>query len=393
MATAAVPVLGQPVQAHRWLGQGASAGRATGPARVLRSEADLAACTTGDILVMRHATPAVARGAVRAAGLVCETGGILNHLAILARELGTPCVTGVHGIVDALESGVQLRVDGTTGGVVALGPVAAPAVNEQPTHGTLIPVLQFGRFSPTFECDQAVLTPEAAVRAAALAVLPAALGFDTPLALVFDGNRILAADGPLRDLCHTLVGALEADPTNAELMRASYDDTCGWSGWQHANADASGAIERFVLLNCLTWAAALAKEELALRLRRVLGAHASDAREADELLLDVLTMRGASYLLADSPTAVERPPDPLSPVRPAESDDVRSRAQALSHLVSMTEHKNTRLARLAALVGQLPIADSLGLVEWDLNDDGTDAGRAAMVERVVAVMARPVLKL
>ena len=120
---------------------------------MLRSADDVTACRAGDILVMRHATPAVARAARAASGLVCETGGLLDHLAILARELGTPCVTGVRGIVDALESGAEVVIDGTSGWLDApatpsrRGSGLAP---ETPSEGTgLVPILQFGRFSPT----------------------------------------------------------------------------------------------------------------------------------------------------------------------------------------------------------------------------------------------------
>jgi phosphohistidine swiveling domain-containing protein len=357
---------------------------------VVRHDADLAACGGGDILVMRHANPAVASAAREAGGLVCETGGLLNHLAILARELGTPCVTGVPGIVDALESGVELTIDGSRGTVDVLGPVAAVAPPAT-IDGELVPVLQFGRFSAAFECEESFLTPEANVRAAAVAVLPEVLGLGDPLAPLFEGNRILVQRQRLRDLSRGAADLLEAAPASAERMRASYDEALRWPGWQNAASDPPGAVERFVLLNCWTWVAALAKEDLATRLRAVIGVHVPDRDVADEMLLAALTMRGVSYLLGRSPAVAAGPAAVPVDVSAEASADIGSRADVLGHLAWLTEHKNTVLARLSLVMAHLPVASALGLGETDLVDDCTAGGRAAMVRRVLDVMPRPVV--
>ena len=383
--TAPIPRADRP---QRWLGRGASSGQAVGPARVLRTEADLAACGKGDILVMRHATPGVARAASRAAGLVSETGGLLSHLAVLARELGTPCVTGIPGIVDALESGVRISLDGSTGQVDALG-AARTATAALPVPGSLTPILRFGRFSATFECEDATLTPEAVIRTAALAALPAALRLGGSLTLTFNGNVVLAETRPLHDLSHGVADQLEAAPDRSARARAAYDETLDWPGWHATRPDARGALERYVLLNSLTWAAALAKDELVVRLRRVLGAAATDDRRADELLLSSLTMPGASYLLAGAD--VGPGPDTLSSLELP--SDAKARAQVLRDLVGLTEDKNTRLARLAAVMGRLPVARALGLTEAELTDDGTAEGRADMVQRAVDALPRTGLPL
>jgi phosphohistidine swiveling domain-containing protein len=357
---------------------------------VLRHDADLTACGAGDILVMRHANPAVAVAARQAVGFVCETGGLLNHLAILARELGTPCVTGVPGIVDALESGVELTIDGSRGTVDALSRMAAltpPTI----AGGELVPVLQFGRFSATFECEESSLIPEAAVRAASLAVLPEVLGLGDALTCAFDGNRILVPRQRLRDLSRGAADLLEAAPTSAVRMRASYDEASRWPGWHDAGSDPPGAVVRFVLLNCWTWVAALAKEELATRLRAAIGAHVLDRDVADEVLLASLTTRGVSYLLGGSPAAAAGPAALPADVSADASSDIGSRSEVLRHLVWLTEHKNTVLARLSVLMARLPVASALGLGETDLVDDGTAGGRAAMVRRVLEVMPRPVM--
>jgi pyruvate,water dikinase len=49
-----------------------------------------------------------------------ETGGVLSHGAIVARELGLPAVAGLPGAPQRLRSGQRLRVDGGAGTVTVL---------------------------------------------------------------------------------------------------------------------------------------------------------------------------------------------------------------------------------------------------------------------------------
>ena len=57
---------------------------------------------------------------VRLAALVTETGGILSHAAVVAREYRIPAVVGADGATRAIADGVRVRVDGTTGEVTVL---------------------------------------------------------------------------------------------------------------------------------------------------------------------------------------------------------------------------------------------------------------------------------
>jgi pyruvate,water dikinase len=50
-----------------------------------------------------------------AAALVIDVGGVLSHGAIVARELGIPCVIGTGDGTDRLPDGAMVRVDGGTG--------------------------------------------------------------------------------------------------------------------------------------------------------------------------------------------------------------------------------------------------------------------------------------
>jgi pyruvate,water dikinase len=98
-------------------GQPASAGRATGPARVVRREADLARVGVGDVLVTRVPGPALAPVLSRVAAVVAELGGSTSHLAALARERGVPAVLGVADATRRLTDGRLLIVDGVLGTV------------------------------------------------------------------------------------------------------------------------------------------------------------------------------------------------------------------------------------------------------------------------------------
>jgi pyruvate,water dikinase len=49
-----------------------------------------------------------------------ETGGVLSHGAIVAREFGLPAVAGLPGVTHHLKTGQKLRVDGGTGRVTVL---------------------------------------------------------------------------------------------------------------------------------------------------------------------------------------------------------------------------------------------------------------------------------
>ena len=69
----------------------------------------------GDIVVTRAITPALAMMVEGCAALVSETGGLLDHGAALARELGIPCVVGCRGAWSLLADGMLVSVDGDAG--------------------------------------------------------------------------------------------------------------------------------------------------------------------------------------------------------------------------------------------------------------------------------------
>jgi pyruvate,water dikinase len=97
-------------------GTGCSAGKITAVARVVRDPRKQG-LQRGEILVARHTDPGWIAIFSNAAAIVVERGSLLSHSAIVARELGIPCVVGLKGAMDWIEDGEIIEVDGATGQV------------------------------------------------------------------------------------------------------------------------------------------------------------------------------------------------------------------------------------------------------------------------------------
>jgi phosphohistidine swiveling domain-containing protein len=98
-------------------GTGASAGRASGPARVTLSPDDFARVQAGDIIICPSSNPSWVPLFSIAAGLVTDTGGVLSHAAVVAREFGLPAVVGTGDATTRIADGRTVELDGTTGDV------------------------------------------------------------------------------------------------------------------------------------------------------------------------------------------------------------------------------------------------------------------------------------
>jgi phosphohistidine swiveling domain-containing protein len=101
-------------------GAGASPGVAEGVARVVAGPDDFARVQRGDVLVTTTTTPAWTPLFPSLGALVTETGGILSHAAVVAREYKLPAVVGATGATRAIPDGTRVRVDGTSGTVTIL---------------------------------------------------------------------------------------------------------------------------------------------------------------------------------------------------------------------------------------------------------------------------------
>lgn len=93
---------------------GCSAGQITAKARVIR-DPQKQSLAPGDILVARHTDPGWIAVFSNASAIVVERGSLLSHSAIVARELGIPCVVGLKGATQWVQDGETLHVDGATG--------------------------------------------------------------------------------------------------------------------------------------------------------------------------------------------------------------------------------------------------------------------------------------
>jgi pyruvate,water dikinase len=108
-------------------GLGASPGVVEGRVRLVMDAADDVDIDNGDILVCPTTDPSWVSLMTVCAALVVDIGAAGSHGAIVARELGVPCVTGTGNGTHSLCDGDWVRVDGSTGVVEVLQSSAGPA--------------------------------------------------------------------------------------------------------------------------------------------------------------------------------------------------------------------------------------------------------------------------
>jgi len=111
---------GKPIRAQcaSEVGGGTGAGGGTGSGPVTYDGDDPPA---GSILVTTTLSPGLGPLLPRLEGIVAETGSVLSHLAILAREAGVPTVVGYAGAMEDLPEGAVVFVDGDGGRVTIQG--------------------------------------------------------------------------------------------------------------------------------------------------------------------------------------------------------------------------------------------------------------------------------
>lgn len=93
-------------------GTGAGGGTAVGPVTYDANDPP-----AGSVLVTTTLSPGLGPLLPRLKGIVAETGSVLSHLAILAREAGIATVVGYTGATDELPEGAVVEVDGDAGQV------------------------------------------------------------------------------------------------------------------------------------------------------------------------------------------------------------------------------------------------------------------------------------
>ena len=98
-------------------GIAASAGKYTGAARVIMNEHEFHKLQPGDVLVCPATTPIWSVLFSNVGALVTNTGGILSHPAIIAREYRVPAVVATGNATALLKEGQMVTVDGDSGRV------------------------------------------------------------------------------------------------------------------------------------------------------------------------------------------------------------------------------------------------------------------------------------
>ena len=98
-------------------GLGVSAGRASGTARLVYHPHQGEKLKAGDVLVAPTTDPGWTPLFLRASALVVESGGAGSHGAIVAREYGIPAVLNIPGVMQLIQDGQNVLVDGDGGKV------------------------------------------------------------------------------------------------------------------------------------------------------------------------------------------------------------------------------------------------------------------------------------
>ncbi len=101
-------------------GLGVSPGIAEGPVRLVQDGSG--ELHPGEILVCEATDPSYASYFLVAEGVITDIGGAMGHGAIVAREVGIPCVVNTRDATRRLQTGDRVRIDGTTGAVERLDP-------------------------------------------------------------------------------------------------------------------------------------------------------------------------------------------------------------------------------------------------------------------------------
>lgn len=98
-------------------GAAVSPGRARGRARVVTDPNATVELDADDVLIARTTDPSWVVRFMAVAGMAIDVGGTLSHAAIIARELGIPCVIGTGNGTQVIPDGALVEIDGSAGTV------------------------------------------------------------------------------------------------------------------------------------------------------------------------------------------------------------------------------------------------------------------------------------
>ena len=96
-------------------GEVAMTGKVTGKVRILKQKSEIPLLQDGEILVTAMTTPDYLPAMNKAAAFITDEGGVTCHAAIVAREIGKPCIIGTKIATKVLKDGDIVEVDADTG--------------------------------------------------------------------------------------------------------------------------------------------------------------------------------------------------------------------------------------------------------------------------------------
>ncbi len=102
-------------------GIGCCPGRVRAKVQVILNPQEVSSLN-GDILVTHSTDPGWVVLFPSASAIIVERGSLLSHSAIVAREMGKPCIVGVTGLLKTLKTGDEIEMDGSTGEIKILLP-------------------------------------------------------------------------------------------------------------------------------------------------------------------------------------------------------------------------------------------------------------------------------
>lgn len=92
-------------------------GTATGNVKIITDFSHINQVENGDILVIPQSHPRYALGIMKAGGIICEEGGRLSHICIVALEMGVPCITRAKNAVELMKSRMEVLLNADEGAV------------------------------------------------------------------------------------------------------------------------------------------------------------------------------------------------------------------------------------------------------------------------------------
>jgi pyruvate,water dikinase len=97
------------------LGTCACSGHAKGTVKIINEVREMNKMKKGNVMVSHTTFPNLVPAMKMASAIITEDGGMTCHAAIVARELGRPCITGIKIATKVLKDGDLVEIDADNG--------------------------------------------------------------------------------------------------------------------------------------------------------------------------------------------------------------------------------------------------------------------------------------